>query len=50
MGKTGQLHAMNEIKTFSNTAFKNKLKMDERSKCKTRDYKSPVGKHRQNTL
>ena len=25
-------------------------KMDERSKCKTRNYKIPRGKHRQNTL
>ena len=29
---------------------KNKLKMDYRSKCKTRNYKTPRGEHRQNTL
>ena len=27
-GKTGQLHAQGEIKAFSNTIHKNKLKMD----------------------
>ena len=27
-GKTGQLHVKNEIRTFSNTTYKNKLKMD----------------------
>ena len=27
-GKTGQLHVKNEIRTFSNTIHKNKLKMD----------------------
>ena len=34
-GKTGQ--------------HKNNLKMDERPKCKTRYYKTPRGKHRQNS-
>ena len=33
-----------------NTIHKNKLKMDKRSKCKTRNYKTPRGEHRQNTL
>ena len=37
-------------RTFSNTIHKNKLKMDQRSKCKTRNYKTPRGEHRQNTL
>ena len=27
-GKTGQLHVKNEMRTFSNTTHKNKLKMD----------------------
>ena len=27
-GKTGALHEKNEIRTFSNTIYKNKLKMD----------------------
>ena len=34
----------------SNTIHKNKLKMDKRSKCKTRNYKTPRGEHRENTL
>ena len=40
----------NETRTLSNTIHKNKLKMDYRSKCKTRNYKTPRGEHRQNTL
>ena len=40
----------NETRTVSNTTHKNKLKMDYRSKCKTRNYKTPRGEHRQNTL
>ena len=32
---------------LSNTIHKNKLKMDYRSKCKTRKYKTLRGKHRQ---
>ena len=35
---------------LSNTIHKNKLKMDSRSKCKTRNYKTPRGKYKQNTL
>ena len=35
---------------LSNTIHKNKLKMDKRSECKTRNYKTPRGEHRQNTL
>ena len=27
-GKTGQLHVKNEMRTFSNTRHKNKLRMD----------------------
>ena len=27
-GKTGQLHVKNEIRTFSHTVYKNKLKID----------------------
>ena len=38
-GKTGQPREKNETRTLSNTIHKNKLKMDERSKCKTRNYK-----------
>ena len=39
-----------KIRTLSNTIHKNKLKMDKRSKCKTRNYKTPRGEHRENTL
>ena len=35
---------------LSNTAHINKLKMDYRSKRKTRNYRTPRGEHRQNTL
>ena len=49
-GKTGQSLVKEWIRTVSNTMDKNKLKMDWRSKCKTRNYKIPRGKHRQNTL
>ena len=39
----------NEIRTLLNTIHKDKLKMDERTKCKTGKYKTLRGKHRQNT-
>ena len=39
-GKTGQLHAKNEFRTLPNTIHKDKLKMDERPTCKTRNYKT----------
>ena len=42
-GKTGQLNVREEIRTFSNTIYKNKLKMDWRSKCKTGYQKTPKG-------
>ena len=45
-GKTGQLLEKNEIKTLPNTIHKDKLKMDYRPKCKTRNYKTLRGKHR----
>ena len=41
---------MDKTGTLSNIIHKNKLKMDWRSKCKTRNYKTPRGKHRQYTL
>ena len=37
-------------RTFSNTIHKNKLKMDQRPKCKARHSRTLRGKHRQNTL
>ena len=49
-GKTGQpLVKKDETRTLSNTIHKNKLKMDLRSKYKTRNYKTLRGKYRQNT-
>ena len=38
------------LEPLSNTIHKAKLKMDKRSKCKTRNCKSLRGEHRQNTL
>ena len=49
-GKTGQLHKKNEIRTFSNTIYKNKVKMDYRRKHRVGYYKTLRGKHRQNAL
>ena len=40
----------NEIRTLSNTIHKNKLKMDQKLKCKPRHYKILRGKPRKNTL
>ena len=48
-GKTGQLHVKEGIRTLPNTTHKDKLKMDQRPKCKTKNYKTVRGKHRQNT-
>ena len=45
-GKTGQLHVKEWIRTLPNTIHKDKLKMDYRPKCKTRNYKTLRGKHR----
>ena len=42
-GKTGQPVVKNETRTLSNTMHKNK--MDYRSKCKTRNYKTPRGEY-----
>ena len=46
-GETGQLK--NKIRTLPNTIHKDKLKMDYRPKCKTRNYKTFRRKHRENT-
>ena len=45
--KTGQ---KNETRTLLNTIHKNKLKVDYKPKCKTKNYKILKGKHRQSTL
>ena len=39
-----------KLEHFPNTIHKNKLKMDNRLKCKARNSKSLRGKHTQNTL
>ena len=50
-GKTGQpLVKRMKLEHFLTPYTQNKLKMNYRSKCKTRIYKTPRGKHRQNTL
>ena len=36
-----------EIRTFPSAIHKDKLKTDKRPKCKTRNYKTLRGKHRQ---
>ena len=36
-----------KLEHFLTKIHKNKLKMDYRSKCKTRNHKTPRGKHRQ---
>ena len=50
LGKLVHHLLKNETRILSNTTHKNKLKMDYRSKCNTRNYETPRGKHRQNTL
>ena len=48
-GKTGQRHAVqNKPGPLSYTIHKNKLKMDERRKCKTGSHQIPQGESRQN--
>ena len=38
----------NEIRTLPNAIHKDKLKMDYKTKCKIRNYKTLRGKYRQN--
>ena len=49
-GKLDSYTQKNQSRTFSNIIHKNKLKIDERSKCKTRHSETLRGKHRQNTV
>ena len=46
-GKSGQVHAKNEIRPPIYSVPKDKLKMDKRLKCKSRNHKNPRRKHRQ---
>ena len=39
-----------KLEHFLTPYTKNKLKMDEKYNCKTKNYKTPRGKHRQTTL
>ena len=48
-GKTGQLKVKKK-RTFSHTIYKNKLKLNQRAKCKTRNHKTPGREYRQNIL
>ena len=41
-----RLSGWTELKTFLNTTGKNKLKMNQRPKCKAKHYKTLRGKHR----
>ena len=50
VGKLDSYMKKNEIRTFSNTIHKNKLKMDQRPRCKARHSRTLRGKHGQNTL
>ena len=47
VGKIGQHMQKNETRPLSHTIHKDKLKMDERSKCERRIHKNPRGEHRQ---
>ena len=38
-----------KIDIFSHVLYKNKLKMDEKPKCQTRNHKTPRGKKEQKT-
>ena len=49
VGKLGTHMQKNETRALSFTIHKDKLKMDERSKCETRFHQNPRGEHRQQT-
>ena len=48
LGKLDSYVQKNEIRTLPNAIHKDKLKMDYKTKCKIRNYKTLRGKHRQN--
>ena len=50
LGKLGSAMQENEPGPLSYTIHKSKLKMDERSKCKTGSHQNPRGKNRQKPL
>ena len=45
-GKTGQPHKKQYNYYYINTTYRNRFKMDRKSECKTRHYKTLGGKHR----
>ena len=47
LGKLGSHMQKNETRPFSYTIYKDKLKMDERSKCETRFHQNPKGEYKQ---
>ena len=48
--KTGQQLQKNETGSLSYTIHKNKLKIDERPKCETRNHQNPRREHMQYSL
>ena len=50
LGNLDSYMQINETRTHPHTMHKNKLKMAERLKCKTRHHQTPVREHRQNIL
>ena len=48
LGKLESYVQKNEIRTLPNAIHKDKLKIDYKTKCKIRNYKTLRGKHRQN--
>ena len=49
LGKLDSYVQKNEIRTLPNAIDKDKVKMDYKTKCKIRNYKTLRGKHRQNS-
>ena len=47
LGKLDSHVQRNEMRALSHITHKDKLKMDERSKCETRFHQNPRGEHRQ---
>jgi len=50
LGKLDSCMQINETRTHPHTMHKNKLKMAERLKYKTRHHQTPGREHRQNNL
>ena len=50
LGNLDSCMQINKIRTYPHTMHRNKLKMAERLKCKTRHHQTPGREHRQNIL